>query len=197
MWPTGYLPSWSAPTGGTDKPGMPTEKRRLANDPPLEMLTSKTRRLWGRPPAPLRSTPIHCLPPCARNTTTSARCSTGLLRTAASETAAVLLLSGPPLKGDTWGWVVSSALRAWRRARESTHSHSNGSRYRNNRFQQCTGSATLGAVNNVAKFSLYCVQDDYRWWSRIFGLHQSEFPNSPQYATFLIDGRYASASSSG
>ena len=31
MWPTAYLPSWSAPTGGTDKPGKPHEKRRLAD----------------------------------------------------------------------------------------------------------------------------------------------------------------------
>ena len=52
MWPTGYLPSWSAPTGGTDKTGMPTEKHRLAEDPPLEMLTSETRRL-GPPSSPL------------------------------------------------------------------------------------------------------------------------------------------------
>ena len=31
MWPTTFLPSWSAPTGGTDKPGKPSEKRRLAD----------------------------------------------------------------------------------------------------------------------------------------------------------------------
>ena len=67
-------------------------------------------------------------------------------------------------------------MRAWRRARESTQSHSSGSRYRHPRFQQCTGSATLGAVDNVAELCLYCVQDDYRWWSRILAYTRASFP---------------------
>ena len=31
MWPTAYLPAWSAATGGTDKPGKREEKRRSAH----------------------------------------------------------------------------------------------------------------------------------------------------------------------
>ena len=48
MWPTAYLPSFSAPTGGTDKPGKPLEKRRLADGSAPRNVYVRAQRAVGR-----------------------------------------------------------------------------------------------------------------------------------------------------
>lgn len=192
VWPTAFLPSYSAPMGGRDKPGKITEKRRLADGsapcdvyernqpegPPDGPLAVDFNTLAGpmrpRPQDSVRTTAYVVTPygsPCdccgqvqVRDSTHSRHLWWGALVCVQC--------------ADTQAWEHMEPLK-W---------------FKENKHQidtVYTASAVLGAVCDAGDMHLFAVQDDYRWMFWYFGLNPCEFPASTQYALAYVDGRLA------
>ena len=191
MWPTAFLPSWSAPTGGTDKPGKPQEKRRLADgSAPRDVCErNDAHGAPSGPPAvdfntlsgPMRPQHSDVCPTRYELVPYGSLCCCCF---------AVVVSDSTQGRHMWWGALVCCACvdaRAWEHLeplkwfKESKHTVKSV-------YQ---ASAALGAIADVAQLGLFSVQDDYRWMFWYFGLHPSEFPNSVQYAIVLLAGRYA------